>query len=260
MRLAVPILGMITPWVFCTAVRKGDLFPRVPVSGPIPVSEQIPVPEPTPLFDTIPVTKPIPLSEPIQAFKPTPPYENVPVGTPTTTRKTESAPSWAFKWCNLPEGLNIWNLLGILVSSLLICLMEYRLRRSRRREDNAKEELSEVRMRLEESERYILQLRDMAPLFKEMEEKILAQFQNLENSTKIVTEVEFERCPQFQNEMSSMNTMIERLPLVPTEQAPMVPPAKMATPRKYYTVASKATGERKNSNQQRELNTHISEQ
>jgi hypothetical protein len=61
---------------------------------------------------------------------------------------------------------------------------------------------------------------------------------------------EGEPSPHFQNEMGSMNTMTERLRLMPTKQvivdpASVASPLKMATPRKNCTVASKSTGEKK---------------
>jgi hypothetical protein len=70
------------------------------------------------------------------------------------------------------------------------------------------------------------------------------------DSTKKITKAEGEPTPQFQNEMGSINTMTERLPLMPTKQA-LVDPASMASllklaiPRKNFTVASKCTGEKK---------------
>jgi hypothetical protein len=96
----------------------------------------------------------------------------------------------------------------------------------------------------------MLQLSGTAPLLKAMEDKLRVQFQNQTDSTMKITKAEGEPNPQFQNEMGSMNTMTERLPLMPTKQAlvdpaSMASPLKLATPRKNYTVVSKCTGEKK---------------
>jgi hypothetical protein len=95
----------------------------------------------------------------------------------------------------------------------------------------------------------MLELSGMVPLRKEMEDKPLVQFQN-QTFHEENYDFEGEPNPKFQNEMGSMNTMTERLPLMPTKQAlvdraSMASPLKLATPRNNYTVASKSTGEKK---------------
>jgi hypothetical protein len=59
------------------------LFPRVPVSRPIPTSEQIPAFTPSPFFEQIPPFTQSPSFEPIRAFTPSPFFEEIPAFTPS---------------------------------------------------------------------------------------------------------------------------------------------------------------------------------
>jgi hypothetical protein len=61
----------------------------------------------------------------------------------------------------------------------------------------------------------MLEMSGKVPLLKDMEDKLRVQFQNQAESTKKITKVDGEPNPQFQNEMGSINTMTERLPLMP---------------------------------------------
>jgi hypothetical protein len=78
------LLSIITATGLLDFVKFPEkLFPKVPVSRPIPTSEQIPAFTQSPSFEYIPVFTPSPFFEHIPAFTVSPSFEQIPAFTPS---------------------------------------------------------------------------------------------------------------------------------------------------------------------------------
>jgi hypothetical protein len=177
------ILGMMIPNIAFVGIREEGLLPPIPVSEPIPPSEEIPA------------------------------------GTLTTIYGTESMPSWEFQRGNFYK---FWMILAFLLPlpiSILFCLMEYRFRQSYYRELSQIRTLvatvesfmlewgdaGPFMKEVEEKLRAEFQ-NHLDPMKKIMEEEDgrRAEFQNELDKMKKIIKVEYEFQTEFREKMDSI--------------------------------------------------------
>jgi hypothetical protein len=94
--------------------------------------------------------------------------------------------------------------------SIIICMMEYRhLRQVSHEEDERKqEELSQLRILLQEFQRFVQELRGASAFMQKLDER-RAQFQNEMDTLKMFLELEDECQSQLENEMVSLRTIMK---------------------------------------------------
>jgi hypothetical protein len=172
---------MITQFIVFVAVCRAGFFPSIPAFWPVPLSE------------------------------------NIPVQSHITTSKMESVPCWEFQCKNSPEDQqNFREILAYLFCSLisfLISFMVYHLyyrnlRQGWYREDETKQELSQLKMLLQKGESLILEVRGTVMFMEEMEDRLHSQFQNQTDSIKKMMQMVDENHLQLQNEMNQKKTIM----------------------------------------------------
>jgi hypothetical protein len=188
-------------WILsaCLAgILKEMLFPPVPPSKLIPAPKAIPKPNPflapeaTPVQEAIWETKSIPNPEPTSHS------EGIAVLTLASANEEQSVPSWESQGRNLPADYQIsWTVIvGLCCSINILTVLVYR----KHLRGEIKQQMSQIRMWLEEEDKLRLETEAMLASIKENENHHHAQFLKEMVSMRRILEAEGKRSAGLQNE------------------------------------------------------------
>jgi hypothetical protein len=182
-------------------ILKDILFPSVPSPEPTPAPESIPTSIAIPTHEAIsapepiPTLKQIPPSAPVSVPGQTPDSEAILDGSFASANEEQLAPSWESQRRSSPKDHQIsWAVIvGLCCSINVLTVLLYLKRvRGENRESETKQQLSEIRMWLEEGDELRQETETRLGAMKEDEDHRHAQFQREMDSMRRVRKVEGE--------------------------------------------------------------------
>jgi hypothetical protein len=161
---------------------------------------------------------PILAPSPIPATEPIPDFNKIAVETLARANEKKSTPPWEFLRSSLPEDeQNFWTFLRPLgyrlITTLISLMIHYfaycKYRGGWQREDEAKQKLSHLRMLVQECDSSMLELTTTLALVKDAEDHRHAQFQNVMDSVRKMTNVNDKIYVEFHKDMYSKKQLMK---------------------------------------------------